>query len=48
MTSPLAADRDHASMAPAHRWTAFEQLSLARDVMQTESRTHRPGCAAAR
>jgi len=32
--SPLSAQ----SAAP-HRWTAFEQLSAAREVMQTESRT---------
>ena len=25
--------------APHERWTTFEQLSLAREVMQTESRT---------
>jgi arabinose-5-phosphate isomerase len=36
MTSPLAAD--YASISSAHGWTAFEQLRLAREVMQSESR----------
>ena len=36
MNSPLAAG--HANMASAHRWTAFEQLRTAREVMQSESR----------
>ena len=36
MSSPLAAG--HASSVPAVRWTAFEQLRIAREVMQTESR----------
>lgn len=36
MSSPLPANR--ASMAPPQRWTAFEQLSVAREVMQSESR----------
>ncbi len=36
MSSPLAAG--HASSVPAVRWTAFEQLRIARQVMQAESR----------
>ncbi len=36
MSSTLAAG--NASTAPAHRWTAFEQLRMAREVMQNESR----------